>query len=697
MKSQRLILILALAVGALLAYQLFGPKKPEPPKTPPAETQPTAQTQPTTAEAKTVAKTKRAGKVLSNAPWRIQRGVTPGCTLGSLASQKEKEYRLQLTLRSEGAAIDSVRLANYFQTVADKRLFDKLKKNQTQYAEEAAKNPKKYKGHYAVLSPVLYQGASHYALATRNLTLSTGPKTDTSPEWNFNELRTRRWQFVGKNEADDHQSAVFEWPIYSAENLKTPAVTIRKTYTVTKGSYSIGVKIECVNHTNEPIRLQLDQAGPTGITQEDPRADQRTAVVTRLEEDGGVQRQDLNAKKLGELPYGEAYSLGRSDAKVEPVLWLAYANKFFGSVLYLQPENPENLNAVETNAQFYVRPVQQTDKERTWETGMWISDIDLAPAGEATATKTLSYDLFTGPKLRAMFNNTPLYARLHYSETITMSGCAFCTFTWLMEALMGLLNFFAKYLFGNFGLAIILLVIIVRVLLHPLMKKSQVSMAKMQKTMSELRPQMDKVRQKYANDKATQQRELLKLQKGAGMGPGQMLGCLPMLLQMPIWIALYTGLNSEVALRHAAFLPVWITDLAAPDHLFNFGTTLPLVGEYFNLLPLLLTVAMFLSMKMNPAAAAQSSTPEQKQQQMMMKIMMPIMMLFFFYTAPSGLTLYIMASTFAGVAESYYIRKHIKEREEMAAACETVVKVSGKGPRDGRAKKPKGPFWTKRG
>ena len=131
--------------------------------------------------------------------------------------------------------------------------------------------------------------------------------------------------------------------------------------------------------------------------------------------------------------------------------------------------------------------------------------------------------------------------------------------------------------------------------------------------------------------------------------------------------------------------------------LFSWTEQLPLIGNSFNLLPILLTVAMFLQTKFNPAMASQSASPDQAQQQKMMKYLMPVMMLFIFYKAPSGLNLYIMSSTMGGVLEQYFIRKHIREQEELQAASETVVKVSGKGPRGARPKKPKGPTWVKRG
>ncbi|MCD4699368.1 MAG: membrane protein insertase YidC [Phycisphaerae bacterium] len=195
---------------------------------------------------------------------------------------------------------------------------------------------------------------------------------------------------------------------------------------------------------------------------------------------------------------------------------------------------------------------------------------------------------------------------------------------------------------------------------------------------------------------------MMKVYKEQGTTP--LLGCLPMFLQMPILIALWTSINASVELRHAAFLPVWIIDLAAPDALIPFGGAafnIPLVGSMiglvtgFNLLPLLLCVVMYLQMKMNPQMSA-STSPQQQSSQTMMKYMMPGMMLVFFYNAPSGLNLYFMTSTFAGLLEQYVIRKHIREKEAAEAAAVTTVAMPGKRFRGQKPKKPKGPFQIKR-
>jgi YidC/Oxa1 family membrane protein insertase len=140
-----------------------------------------------------------------------------------------------------------------------------------------------------------------------------------------------------------------------------------------------------------------------------------------------------------------------------------------------------------------------------------------------------------------------------------------------------------------------------------------------------------------------------------------------MMIQMPIWIALYGAINVSIDLRGAPFLPFWITNLSAPDALFTFQPiTIPILGwviDSFNLLPILMGVAFYLQQKLTPSQS-KTTDPQMAQQQKMMMIMFPLMFPLMLYKAPSGLNLYIMASTFGGVFEQYVIRKHIREKEQ---------------------------------
>jgi YidC/Oxa1 family membrane protein insertase len=239
----------------------------------------------------------------------------------------------------------------------------------------------------------------------------------------------------------------------------------------------------------------------------------------------------------------------------------------------------------------------------------------------------------------------------------------------------------------NYGVIIIIIVFLIRLFLHPITKKSQVSMSKMQK----LGPKVAELKKKYASNKAELQKQTMALYREQGASP--IMGFLPMLVQMPIWISLYSAIYASVALRGAAFLPFWITDLSAPDALFRFtAIKLPIFGKIdsFNLLPILMGVAFYLQQKLMPKPPAAAVDSQVAQQQKMMMIMMPLLFPLMLYKAPSGLNLYIMASTFAGVVEQYVIRKHIREKEE--AESHGLVAATSKTGGKAKKKKPK-PFY----
>jgi len=239
---------------------------------------------------------------------------------------------------------------------------------------------------------------------------------------------------------------------------------------------------------------------------------------------------------------------------------------------------------------------------------------------------------------------------------------------------------------GNYGVVIIILVFLMRLAMHPITKKSQVSMSKMTK----LAPKAEEIKKKYANNKAEMNKQMMALYKEQGASP--IMGFLPMMVQMPIWIALWSAVYASIELRGAPFLPFWITDLSVPDALYRFPTAIvvPLWGwkiESLNLLPLMMGVAFYLQQKLMPSQAAASANPQVAQQQKMMMIMLPLMFPLMLYKAPSGVNLYIMASTFAGVFEQHVIRKHIREKEEaeskglVAATSKTGGKVKKKKPK----------------
>jgi len=318
-----------------------------------------------------------------------------------------------------------------------------------------------------------------------------------------------------------------------------------------------------------------------------------------------------------------------------------------------------------------------------------IAPTTLTPKGQADSAKTYNFQLYLGPKDKSLFDKNELYRKLGFFQTIDFMSCC-CPAAIIQPLAFGILAIM-KWMHGfiaNYGVVIIILVFLMRLVMHPITKKSQVSMSKM----STLAPKVEQIKKKYANNKAELNKQTMALYKEQGASP--IMGMLPMFVQMPIWIALYSAIYASIDLRGAPFLPFWITDLSAPDALVRFAkVAVPIVGWKFdslNLLPILMGLAFYLQQKMMPKNAAVATNPQVAQQQKMMMIMMPLLFPLMLYTAPSGLNLYIMASTFAGVIEQDIIRRHIAEQEriELSGLVSATSKTGGKV----KKKKPK-PFY----
>jgi YidC/Oxa1 family membrane protein insertase len=212
-------------------------------------------------------------------------------------------------------------------------------------------------------------------------------------------------------------------------------------------------------------------------------------------------------------------------------------------------------------------------------------------------------------------------------------------FDYFGKFLLAALLWFNKYV-QNYGIAIILLTIVVRVGLFPLNQKSYKSMKEMQS----LQPLVNELREKYKKNPQEMNKRMMALYREHKVNP--MGGCLPLAFQMPVFIALFQALRNAVELRGAHFL--WITDLSEPDRLFTLTVPFDLP---INLLPLLVIVAMLIQQKMTPVAGGQSET-----QQKMMQYM-PIIFGFLFYSMPSGLTVYFLISTVLGLVQQYFVQK----------------------------------------
>ena len=290
--------------------------------------------------------------------------------------------------------------------------------------------------------------------------------------------------------------------------------------------------------------------------------------------------------------------------------WLAVKNRFFVSALAKCSEANAGFRATITrdaNHQTYV-----------------LKSVAASVLFTATpATRT--YTLYVGPKKQALLWDLGMKDVMEFGM-----------WRWLCYPLVWVLNLFNS-LIPNYGVAIILLTILVRLIFWPLTHKSTVGMRKMQ----EIQPKVKEIQKKFKDNPQRLQQEMMSVYRENHVNP--LSSCLPMLVQIPVFIALFTVLRSAVELRYAPFL--WISDLAEPEALF--ASWFPFGG--LNILPLAMAGLTMLQSAFTPSG-------DNKQQQMMM-IMMPLMMLFMFYNFPSGLSLYWALSTAFGVAQAWWIKK----------------------------------------
>ena len=214
---------------------------------------------------------------------------------------------------------------------------------------------------------------------------------------------------------------------------------------------------------------------------------------------------------------------------------------------------------------------------------------------------------------------------VHLEDSIDLGWFSFMAKPFLMA-----MNFLHAYI-PNYGLVIILLTVIIKILFHPLTKKSLNSMKEMQK----VQPQIVALRERYKDDKEKMNRELMELYKRYKINP--VGGCLPMILQIPVFIALYNVLSASIELRHAPFA-LWIYDLSAKD-------------PYY-VTPILMGATMLIQQKMTP------STVDPTQAKVM--LIMPVVFTFMFLNFPSGLVIYWLINNVLSIAQQYYIQKTAK-------------------------------------
>jgi YidC/Oxa1 family membrane protein insertase len=494
------------------------------------------------------------------------------------------------------------------------------------------------------------------------------------------------WKSLGvRTDADGAQTAAFEATIVDPND--TPVLRLTKTYRVARETYLLECTLNVDNLADSREKVQCDITGPVGVEREIEAHDTRKVIAAFANPQGQIaidRPRDKAALKKAEQNGQSQFTPPKTG---DGFRWIAAVNKYFAAILVPVPDNNDYYCGWIARESGMLCNV---DGDETIGVNLSTTTATLNPAGQEGSSRSYVFQLYAGPKEESVFNKNKLYHQLGFVNTIEFQGCC-CPTSIINPLAFGILAIM-KWMHGfwphNYGIVIIILVFLMRLVLHPITKMSQVSMSRM----SKLAPKMEEIKKKYANDKRELQKKTMELYREQGISP--IMGFLPMFIQMPIWIALWSAINTSIDLRGAAFLPFWITDLSVPDALISWPPiALPLVGWHLsslNLLPILMGVAFYLQQKLMPTQAAAASNPQMAQQQKMMNVMMPLLFPLMLYNGPSGVNLYIMASTFAGVLEQYVIRKHIQERD--AAEAKGLVPVTSKTGGKVKKKKPK-PFY----
>jgi len=583
-------------------------------------------------------------------------------TLGSV--DPKSGFKFQLELNSKGAAIGKATFSEF-----DNR---------------DRKDPQPL----VVISPMRERSNSEVLAMANTAFVFVGQQVELP-------LDKLHWKsFEPETEDDDSQTARFEATIKN-EGTGELVLKLTKTYRVRRDSYLFDCDLTVENLTDGEQKVRFNLAGPGGLGKEAirSRSEMRSVVAGFRDSQGRVAGVMLGMRKLIKPKSLQDRQLTLSGGNF---LWAAAVNKYFAAIAVPLPDGDKDYCDWITGRTGRLYNPDGDSKassgDETLGVDLAVASSSLAARNQANDSKTYSFQLYLGPKDKSLFDKNERYRELGFVKTISFMPCICCP-TWIIHPLAFGILALMKWLhiiIPNYGVVIIILVFLMRLIMHPVTKKSQVSMSKM----STLAPKVEEIKKKYANNKAEMNKQMMALYREQGASP--VMGMLPMMVQMPIWIALWSAVYASIDLRGAAFLPFWITDLSVPDAAWTFPRvlTIPLLNwkvYSLNLLPILMGVAMYLQQKLMPSqSAAASASPQAAQQQQMQKtmmIMMPLMFPLILYNGPSGVNLYIMASTFAGVVEQHVIRKHIREKEKaetkglVAATSKTGGKVKKKKPK----------------
>ena len=411
---------------------------------------------------------------------------------------------------------------------------------------------------------------------------------------------------------------------------------IQQKYVLSQGSYMVH---------NELSFVGMDSVIPSRVSSVDLNW---KTVVPRLEKGYKNEKQYSKIdyyvpgeKSPEDMGNGKNESK-RLDAKFD---WVAFQQQFFSSILTA----PEGFESGEFGVEYF--PEDDVDRNLMACSAHARAGVDMMKAGD----KVIPFDFYFGPN---HYHTLKSYDR-KYEKIIPLGG-------WLVGWISRFIIIPCFDLLGrfisNYGLIILIMTILLKIVISPLTIKSYMSSAKM----SALKPEMDKINEKYPKqeDAMKKQQATMELYQRAGVKP--LGGCLPMLLQFPILWAMFRFFPASIELRQKSFL--WADDLSAYDSIWDFGVNIPLFGDHLSLFALLMAVSMFLYSKMT--SSQMSNDPQMASMKFMSVWLMPIMMLFICNNLSSGLSYYYFISNLLTMLQTFIIKKWVVKPEKILAQVE---------------------------
>ena len=700
--KRRLIpLIVLVAASGVLAAIIFGPNKPNPPLSTSSETN-TSEVAEITPEVKNTphevdksgsSTTEPAAEIIEAKPvtGKLSLRLYDGEELEppSLGSLDPSKAKMRVAFTRAGAGISSIRFSDIFETVDGKLAWNKYR------VSGGVQPPIDDKYLLSTSHELAYNTEQGVQTATISI-LSASQITINGELLHLTSSTVWNVLGVGSFEATvvDESSAV--------------VAKITRVWTLDD---KFGLHLEQKVHNLSSSTLEVDwlQYGPPSL-----RVDRSRYMDRRRFRFGWELNEQFDPNHAAPIQSSDFLYEYADAAKVEneplwptnetledglKLSWFASTNRYFALAIFPNmPDDGSGSRLLENTVKVITAQTSGTNTDEFILTALWAPKSTIA----TNEKLDLTMRVYAGPLKRSILDNVQPYVSLSMRGLVLYqmsSMCAICTFQWLADLLAVVLTTLDKYVVFDWGLAIILLVLIVRTMLHPITKKSQINMQRFGKVMQKLKPEIDKLKSKYPDEPKKIQSEQMALMKKHGVNPFQMLGCLPMFLQMPIWVALYALLYFMFDIRQEpvffGFFQMFgdwpfLADLSASDHFFGaFDEPIQFLMwnvTGINLLPILMGVIFFIQQKYMSPQSGTAMTPEQQSQQKIMRIMMVVLFPVMLYSAPSGLTLYILTSSTVGILESRHIRKHVDQMDlEPKSAPAAVGKRKKPKDKQGRA------------